>query len=281
MHKLALIFLLGSLVMLLPFGTNMNVMAFERDEYGYETDQYERYGMDMANDNYYKSQGNDIIKKIKCNNINSNFNEVEAIIGTDDPLGIGATSLQVDDASANAYGYGERNSNGNFDLDCINNNSNEGGQGGVTGPQGPQGLPGTPGTPGPSTITPTNVYTNVGPTFTNVFANNFLSSVAECDDGDTALSGSFITTGSGVIKSSKPLITEDGWNATAEFELIRGLGSVTADVVCFDNPPAHMSLDAADVSTFQQQPIESPVISQGTGNSPRLISVEKQPEDSP
>src|SRR5215203_5424023 len=141
MHMLALIFLLGSLVMLLPFGTNMNVMAFERDEYGYETDQYERYGMDMANDNYYKSQGNDIIKKIKCNNINSNFNEVEAIIGTDDPLGIGATSLQVDDASANAYGYGE-------------NNSNEGGQGGVTGPQGPPGLPGTPGTPGPSTINP-------------------------------------------------------------------------------------------------------------------------------
>jgi len=54
MHKSAIIFLLGTLVMLLPFGTSLKVMAFE--EYEYQTDQYENYVMDMANDNYYKSQ---------------------------------------------------------------------------------------------------------------------------------------------------------------------------------------------------------------------------------
>ena len=54
MHKSAIIFLLSTLVMLLPFGTSLKVMAFE--EYEYQTDQYENYVMDMANDNYYKSK---------------------------------------------------------------------------------------------------------------------------------------------------------------------------------------------------------------------------------
>ena len=43
--------------MLLPFGISMkifsNAMAVESDYYYDETDQYEIYAMDMANDNYY------------------------------------------------------------------------------------------------------------------------------------------------------------------------------------------------------------------------------------
>ena len=111
MHK-SIIFLFGSLVMLLPFGSSMNIISnamavemnpdmnnedysqrYERfykddsfreayynyhkqhhqdeqqkqqssynDYYNYETDQYERYAMDMANDyadKYKSSYGND------------------------------------------------------------------------------------------------------------------------------------------------------------------------------------------------------------------------------
>ena len=249
--------------------SNINAMAF--DDYGYDnTDQYEKYANDMANDNYYKSQGSDFVKKIKCNNINANFNGVEANIGTADPLGIGAASLQDDDdPSASWFGNGQRN-NGNFDLDCINNNNNVGGQGGNgTGQQGPRGPVGPQGPAGLSTINTTNVYTNVGNPDTDT-VNNFITSIAVCDLGDTALSGSFRINGSAEIRFDQPLANETGWNATA---LVAGnaagggnTGTVTADVVCFDNPPTHVSLAATDVSTFQQ-PENDVIMSQATGDS--------------
>ena len=69
MHKsvsILTIFLIAS--PLIIFGPNSNIfsnaMAVENDYYYDETDQYENYAMDMANDNYYKSQGSDFIKKI-------------------------------------------------------------------------------------------------------------------------------------------------------------------------------------------------------------------------
>jgi hypothetical protein len=124
MNKL-LVFLLGLLTFLIPIGpssmSNTNILAFE--DYGYKADQYENYAIDMANDNYDKSQNSEFINKIKCNNINSNLNGIEANIGTGDSLGLGAESLEADDASANWVGNGDRN-NGNFDLDCVNNNIN-------------------------------------------------------------------------------------------------------------------------------------------------------------
>jgi hypothetical protein len=70
-----------------------NAMAIE--EYEYDTGQYERYAMDIANDyggeyqsppastndynNYDRSKNNDFIKKIKCNNINSNINGLDGL----------------------------------------------------------------------------------------------------------------------------------------------------------------------------------------------------------
>ena len=101
MHK-SILFLLSSLVMLLPFGTNMsnsNVMAIpENEDY---TDQYMRYTMDIVNDyedgssysndggydsedqsyvneHKYKSKDRDSssisINKLNCNNNNVNIN---------------------------------------------------------------------------------------------------------------------------------------------------------------------------------------------------------------
>ena len=111
-----------------------------------------------------------------------------------------------------------------------------------TGPQGPPGPPGPQGPPGNNTINTTDIYTNVGNTTTGTI-NTFITSLAFCDAGDTALSGSFLINGTAEIRTFEPLDTEDGWNATA---LVTGnaggggnTGSVTADVVCFDNPPPH------------------------------------------
>src|ERR1044072_9857240 len=143
MHKSIIIFL-GLLTFLLPVVPSIShSTAFALEAYGYPADKYQKYANDMANENYYKSQGSDFVKKIKCNNINANLNGIEANIGTDDPLSIGAASLQDDDTSANWFGNGQRN-NGNFDLDCINNNNNNaGGQGGngtgTVRPRGPAG----------------------------------------------------------------------------------------------------------------------------------------------
>jgi hypothetical protein len=249
--------------------SNINAMAF--DDYGYDADQYEKYANDMANDNYYKSQGSDFVKKIKCNNINANFNGVEANIGTADPLGVGAASLQDDDdPSASWFGNGQRN-NGNFDLDCINNNNNVGGQGGNgTGQQGPRGPVGPQGPAGLSTINTTNIYTVVGDPV-SIDSNDFGSSVAVCDLNDTALSGSFETEflgGIGTIAtmvSSKPLANETGWNATA-LQNSSGNSAITADVVCFDNAEPHEEVAVADVSTFKQSEDEV-IMSQGIGDS--------------
>ena len=111
-----------------------------------------------------------------------------------------------------------------------------------TGPQGPPGPPGPQGPPGNNTINTTDIYTNVGNTTTGTI-NTFITSLAFCDAGDTALSGSFLINGTAEIRTFEPLDTENGWNATA---LVTGnaggggnTGSVTADVVCFDNPPPH------------------------------------------
>jgi hypothetical protein len=112
-----------------------------------------------------------------------------------------------------------------------------------TGTQGPPGPPGPRGPAGPSTINTTNVYTNVANTTAGTI-NNFITSIAVCDAGDTALSGSFDVLGSAEIRTFEPLANETGWNATALVVGNAGTGgpngSVTADVVCFDNPPPHI-----------------------------------------
>jgi hypothetical protein len=73
-------------------------------------------------------------------------------------------------------------------------------------------------------------------------ASPIISSTAICDVGDSATGGSFVVAGNSTIRASQPLANETGWIATSEVfgnATIPGapLGSVTADVVCLDNPP--------------------------------------------
>ncbi len=283
--------MLGLLIFFLPVGpsmSNSNVMAFE--DYGYEeTDQYERYAKNMANENYYKSQSSDIIKKIKCNNINSNLNGIDANSDTGDSLGLGAESFEADDASTSWLGNGERN-NGNFDLDCTNNNKNE-------GPEGPHGEQGPPGI---TFLNATNIYLNqtrsedLGP-------NEFANLGAHCDPGDVVVSGGYFAQlntqpggfGERDVAINQPILEPfgGGWNTNIGL-VDASPGSflrVTVSAFCFDNPPLRTPLASASVSAFQQpadtvimsQAIgDSPITTQAIENSPKLTTLEKQPEES-
>jgi hypothetical protein len=108
--------------------SNSNALAFT--DYGYQPDQYENYAMDMANNNYYKSQGSDIIKKIKCNNINSNNNGVDVNLGIPNNDAIAeaqAADNEGQATSANEWGYGNeyKQKDNGFKFVCVNNNDNE------------------------------------------------------------------------------------------------------------------------------------------------------------
>ena len=305
MHK-SIIAMLGLLVFLIPLGpsiSNINVMAFEG--YGYEADQYENYANDMANNNY-KSQNSDFIKKIKCNNINNNLNGDDNTINWGNPLESGVSSLQGDDDSANWFGNGERNGNGNFDLDCINNNDNAedngnetGSQGpqGPVGPQGPRGLQGEQGPAGPAglnQISNTNLYTVLGEV---ARASNGAgiagNSTAVCDEGDVVFEGGYILragnpTQAPIVQSNGPLpnpVTRDSGapNSAYSVTLLSTSSAMNTDfqtyAYCFDNLPLHTTTTAAAISTFQQ-PEDSPIKSQQIGISSALTALEKQSEDS-
>ena len=88
-----------------------------------------------------------------------------------------------------------------------------------------------------------DLYTVVGNTTTGSAGTEspFINSTATCDAGDASTGGSFALEGNATIRASQPLDNETGWSALAEVfgnaSLPGGpLGSVTADVVCLDNP---------------------------------------------
>ena len=110
----------------------------------------------------------------------------------------------------------------------------------MNGTQGPQGIQGSPGA---NEINATNLYTITGNTSSGVALGIGLNitSIAICDTGDFVQGGGFETTGPASVTASKPLVTENGWNATAYVfppePPASPIGSVTANAVCFDNPP--------------------------------------------
>lgn len=175
-------------------------------EYSFYKPNYEQEYNSYENDSNNKDKSKDSevssIKKIKCNNINSNLNGVESSPDLNNLLGVGGDeSIQDEDASANAYGYNGYKNNGNFDIDCINNNDNEGGQG-ITGPQGPQGPA------GPNQILSSNLYSVEGEEVTATPESGQQSSIAECNTGDTVLEGGYQITISTI--NPPPLISKNG-----------------------------------------------------------------------
>jgi len=134
MHKSIPISIIALLLIASPlamFGNpNSNLfskaMAIEEEEGFYEANEYTTYGMEMANeygndeykspsatnDNNYNTENSDFIKKIKCNNINSNLNGVEDTPDLGALIGVGDTDTQEDEGggegSASVVGYGKR-----------------------------------------------------------------------------------------------------------------------------------------------------------------------------
>ena len=89
-----------------------------------------------------------------------------------------------------------------------------------------------------------DLYNVVGNTTVGFAGTNSttITSTATCDGGDFATGGSFVLTGNSTIRASGPLTGLTGWTAIAQVfgnVTIPGapLGTVTADVVCLDNPP--------------------------------------------
>ena len=128
---------------------------------------------------------------------------------------------------------------------------------GATGPQGPQGIPGTKGTngqdgapgpqgpPGITQLNDTNVYI-VREQFVNPSGSTSLIGVAQCQPGDTALTGGYIyISSSGTIQivangavsgGIGPGISEPIAWRTLLSNVPVGT-TLTVDVFCFDNTP--------------------------------------------
>jgi hypothetical protein len=237
--------------MLLPFGSSMNLSnAMAIADYD-DTDRYMKYAEDMTNNNFNfdKSQGNDFIKKINCNNINSIINGEGNSINLGSPLGVEDEAIQHGEDLPNSYRYDERTGKGNFDVDCTNNNNN-----GATTPHDSE-EPG-PEEPGPTEtvqINSTNLYRIIGEIVTA--ENNIpTSSVATCDIGDVVFEGGheiLVKTGFPIIFGEGPLPNPEnlfptfvGYNNTAYFTTVLidspSFAEFRTYAECLDNPPFHI-----------------------------------------
>jgi hypothetical protein len=276
MYKSALTFglLMSSLVMLVlvPFLNQQqqnifsNVMAQEYDKYGdssysqYPTDDKKYECRTGPFEGFFVSSV-EFCKHVKFDDkdrkdVRDNRTGIPGPPGPAGPQGIQGPSGPAGGPAGPQGPPGKDGINGTNGINGINGTNGRDGVNGTNGingvngtngrdgVNGTNGINGTRGPPGPSTINTTNIYTNVGVPDNEIFTNDYGSSVAVCDLGDTALSGSFVTTFVGglgthpLVVSSKPLANETGWNVTA-LQNTSGQGTVTADVECFDNPPAH------------------------------------------
>ena len=161
--------------------------------------------------------------------------------------------------------------NSNFDLNCINTNNNIKNN---TADQDP-----------PSTfqlIEGTNVYRVTNST--NIVGESELLAV-HCRPGDFVLNGGYhleffnpqdITT----VVNDEPITNPEGKGWQVQVfgdELIE----ITVHAYCFDNSPTSTLTAASAISQVQQPVEDSPIMSQGIENSPKLTTLEKQTVDSP
>ena len=154
-----------------------------------------------------------------------------------------------------------------FDNDRKDNRDNRTGTQGLPGPQGPQGPPGVNGTngatgatgpqgiqgpigpngtqglPGITVLNNTNVYAVIGDTAVVNNTGEGAGSIATCDNGDIAITGSFSvgtpvfsSIGTYDLRSSGPVGITPGENWES-FIVGEAGTSVSTIALCFDNPP--------------------------------------------
>jgi Collagen triple helix repeat (20 copies) len=114
------------------------------------------------------------------------------------------------------------------------------GEDGAQGPQGIQGIQGPigpNGTQGPNQIFASSLYFEIGEG-DDTSGGNALDT-AECDLGDTAISGSFAVTNiiPGLTVADSPSLDFNSWIAQASEDNLDDDSGILAFVTCFDNPP--------------------------------------------
>jgi hypothetical protein len=103
------------------------------DNNNYEPTKYPSYNREYPSDNSYESKesSSTIIKKVKCNNINSNNNGVDVSLGipnNDALVEAQAADNEGQATTANGFGNGDeryKQNDNDFKFVCINNNDNE------------------------------------------------------------------------------------------------------------------------------------------------------------
>jgi hypothetical protein len=118
---------------------NIYEPEYEMDNYKtlYGNDNYEaEYPSYEKDNNNYKSKDSSsvFLKKVKCNNINSNNNGLDVNVGVPNNEALVEAPEEDNEGqatTANGFGYGERNNNNgykqndkDFKFVCINNNNN-------------------------------------------------------------------------------------------------------------------------------------------------------------
>jgi hypothetical protein len=251
MHRSVITFslylLMSTLIILVPFTSSITFLNVKAQEYdGTYVDDYDdddTYSKYPTEENKYECrtgpfEGFFVSSVEFCKHVKFDNDSRDNKTGTQGPQGPpGPIGPQGPPGSAGgpAGPQGPSGADGAQGLPGADGAQGLPGADGINGTNGTNGTNGARGPPGPNTINTTNIYNNVT-TNPNVFTNDLVTVTALCDAGDTALSGSFEVSGTAVLKSFKPLITHNGWTATALGQT-SGQGSVTVDVECFDNPP--------------------------------------------
>jgi hypothetical protein len=237
MHKSAIthvsLVLMSTLIMLVPF-TSINFSNVKAQEYGaYDDDMYSTYPTES---NKYECQKGplegffvssvEFCKHLKFDNKDDRKdNRVDNRTGT----------------------QGQPGPAGPAGPAGINGTNGATGATGPQGIQGPIGPNGTQGLPGITVLNNKNVYTlrdEVGAVINNT--GEGASSVASCDDGDVAISGTFSVSptvfssiGTYDLRFSGPVefVPGEKWQTF----IVGEAGTfVRTSVLCFDNPPAHI-----------------------------------------
>lgn len=124
MHKSVIIFF-SLLIILVPVGSSLNISnATAIADYDKEQSKMD---LDLSNDHYYVfPQNNNLLQKIKCNNINVNVNGLELDVFPHFLSEDIATEAQDTntDASSFAGNNGDGSTINDFEFICINNNNN-------------------------------------------------------------------------------------------------------------------------------------------------------------
>ena len=207
MHKSVItisLFLMGSLILLVPFA-NTNLFSNARAQ-SYDTDS----------DSYYSTYPTD-------------NNKYECQTG---PLeGFFVSSVEF----CKHVKFDDRKDHSRDNTTGTQGPAGPQGIQGIQGPIGPNGTQGPPGQEGPSVLNNTRFYIEPG-IAGNSSANTF------CDPEDSATGAGYEKSSDMDIIAFGPFAGGNGWfiNGEVENPPAENTDFVRLDVQCFDNPPAHI-----------------------------------------